>query len=475
MHPRPASPARRAELARLEAELTDLQSFGIRAEPVEYLRRANAFAARARLQDFLPLHIGALHVLADAQSRNEQSPELTLRELATAAARAGDERSAALAWSSLVRTLVFAQRFDAARQLLDAARAAATRGGATEDLTYNLRLATGTLACELDDFAGCDRDLGEAQALASTPTRKLNALHSHLVAYMNRGQYEKARPLVDAYLTLAEAVAGTHHPTYADGLEMRSILQQSSGDPADLQRSYETRKRLLEIRVGAFGETHPDVARTWLALAHNAGHRAAFDDAEKAARSALAIGEALQNRDIEADALRVLAPTITRLRGIKEARPSYERSIAILRDLYGPDSMHVAKAAAGYAIDLQEAGECAAVATVAAEAIRILDAAGAVQVVLPLLARGLCALDGGELEAGFADLERAATLCKPDGSCVTGHRETIESYLGIWLLKTGRDRARGKAYVVNARKTYEQMGRAEDVAAMDEVLAEHGR
>lgn len=470
---RPASAERRNYIARLEQELSELQSFGVRGDPPEFLHRAYALVARTRVQEYVPLHIDALSTLADAQGRNDVSPELTLRELAMTAAQAGDDPSASMAWSSLVKALALTHRLEEAKQLLPAARTALARAGERQDLVFHLRLASGTLACEIQDRVPCVRDLEEAIATAPTPFRRINALHNLLAGYLNSGDYAGARPVAERFLALAKEVTGTHHPIYADALEASAIVLQASGEPDDLEKARDRLKQVMEIRVAAFGENHPDNARTLIQLAGNAGHRSAYGEADAAARRALAIGEALGALDVQGEALDILAGAIFMQRGMGEARAMYDRALSILRDVYGSSSWEFASMAARYAHALHLADDCVAAKQVASEAIPILEAAGDPQVVSAINAIALCALQRGAFEEGFAQLERSAAICQTKGTCITGYQETTLTFLGKWLVKTGRDRARGADLLRSARTTFGQMGRAEDAADIDAFLVKH--
>lgn len=474
IQPRPSEPERLAEIERTELEITELQAFGIRGSPVEFLRRAHALVAGTRLQDYVPLHVEALGMLADAQRLNDLPPELTLRELAAVAARGGDDRSASLAWSSLVKTLALTQRFDEARQLVPAATTALARSGASSDLVFELRLATGTLACEVGDTAACVRDLEEAVTIAPTPSRRLNALHNLLAGYFNPGRYAEARRVVDEYLALAESIVGMQHPIYADALEALTFLLMVTGEPDDLVRAREVVQQIVEIRFAAFGEHHPDFARALIQSARLAANRDDLDDAESHARRALAIGEGLNAPAVQLEALRIVAPVYGKQGRQNEARSSYERALSVARTLFGPDSWDLGQTLASYAVSLQEAGDCESAIPVALEAIRILEPLGDDYVNAPLTAVGQCYLELGQLNLGFSHLERALTICAGPGSCSTGHYESVQSNLGEWLVKTGRDRKRGAALLRNARTTFERMGRSKDVAAIDGLLARHG-
>jgi tetratricopeptide (TPR) repeat protein len=473
IQPLPAAPVERASIARREQELAELQAFAIRGQPAEYLRRAHAQVAQTRLQTYVPLHIAALHVLADAQARNEEANELSLRELAAAAASAGDDPSLSVAWSSLVHALVTSQRFAEATQLVPAATTATARAGDRPRLRFQLRLATGALACETGDLTTCRRDLTEAVALAPSPTRKLSALYNLLSSYINPGDHAGGRPYLDQYFALAEELTGTNHPTYADALYLRSFSLQSTGDPADFDRARADLERALAIRVGSYGENHPDVAYALIQLAHIAGSQGRAADTEVASRRALAIAEALGHPLVEIEALRPLAAAVSDQGRISEARTYFDRALAKLRELYGPDAREVASVASSYAATLQQAKECAAALPHAAEAFRILDRLRDPQAVIALLVLGQCSVERGLVAEGVAHFERGLARCAAKGSCVTGHLETVQGYYGMWLVESGRDRRRGAELLRSARATFGEMGRTADVAEIDAFLAEH--
>jgi tetratricopeptide (TPR) repeat protein/tRNA A-37 threonylcarbamoyl transferase component Bud32 len=471
--PLPADPQRRAAVERTLAEIADLESFGIAGEPAEYLRRAHTLVARTRLQEYVPAHVAAMHSLATAQGRNSQSAELTLRELVAAAARAGDDVSISLAWSSLAFQLVSLERLDEAKQLLPAATTATTRAGERSDTRFHLARVTGVLACETGEQETCIGKLTEAVSLAPDQVAKSDALMSLISGYANSGDFPGARRIAGDYLKLNEELVGTNHPRYADALYIQARLRFSSGDPTEFDRVIEEMDRVIAIRAAAFGENHPDIAAALIGEATIFGSQSKFPEAERAARRALAIADAVHDVKAQTQALRLVATTVAEQGRLPEARPLFERAIEILREHYGTDSRDVASFEAPYANVLQEAGDCASAVPLARESARILERLHDPKAAVSFKVLALCSITAGAVDEGDGYFKRSIAICEVPGTCPTGHLETVRGYYAEWLISTGRDRQGGAALLRRTRDVYAQMGRTKDVGELNEFLAKY--
>ncbi len=254
----------RARIDELEARLRSLEAM-LRTGQYAALRAAwQPLAAELETIDFAPLRARGANLEARLFGGLKQAgpAEKASRAAIQQAARAGDDRLAALGWINLIELLgQFEGDLDRALALQPVAEAALARAGDPDDLRADLLDALGNLHRDRGEYREAI-ELGE-QALAAAEKGEQGPLqvarvHNNLALDAERaGQPEVAARHLTRSLALLEGELGPGHPSLAAVLTNLGINAEARG-ALDAAETYH--RRALAIRVETFGKDHPDVA-----------------------------------------------------------------------------------------------------------------------------------------------------------------------------------------------------------------------
>jgi tetratricopeptide (TPR) repeat protein len=164
-----------------------------------------------------------------------------------------DDRTAARAWTRLVRLVGYrAGRHEQGDVLARVAESSVARAGSVDDLPASYEVQVATLASA-------------------------------------EGRYAAAREHAERAVALAEQMRGPNDALLAAAMDALEAALERAGRDSDALALAE---RARTIRVARLGSGHPEVARSFVNLAWVALRAGRLDEAEAACRSALAIYEA---------------------------------------------------------------------------------------------------------------------------------------------------------------------------------------
>ena len=191
---------------------------------------------------------------------------------------------------------------------------------------------------------------------AATNAQCADLLNRAGVYFHGRAAYSEARPLFERALAIREKVLGPEHPDTATSLNNLARLLQDQSDITGARPLYE---RALAICEKVLGPEHPDTARssqparrfrTRATLQEHGRFRARAGDPREGARPrASRYGGSLNN----------LARLLQDQGDLAEARPLYERALAIHEKVLGPEHPHTATVLNNLALLLRDEGDLA--------------------------------------------------------------------------------------------------------------------
>ncbi len=303
----PADPDTREAVAKVRDRLATIRTSVSAGRYPEGLEAARAAVERARELGHAPtladalLWLGRLETLSGEQAE----AEATLLEAAETAAEGHHDRTAATAWTELVRLIGADQARPAEGLLLGrVAQAAMTRGD-----------------------SGPEDEADLAAALA--------AVHEF------QAKYDEARAELERALALRESELGRAHPVVSRTLIALGDVARQQGKYDEAQAKFETARASLESALGA---GHPEVARVYNSLGNVAFRAARFEDAVAFHEKALTIREAAlteQHTDVAAS-LNNLGAAHEALRQFDRATQRHERALKIRREALGDKHPKVA-------------------------------------------------------------------------------------------------------------------------------------
>ena len=301
--PMPESPAVRAEIESVQAQLDEVRSLFGTGRFQAALQKAAAAAARAEATGYWPLVAESLYwkgTLQDKTGASKQA-DVTLRQALVAADRAQSEPERIRIASRLVSvdgwTLA---RFDEATFFAQLAESALQRFP-SDELAFTLEMHRALLLSNqrrLDEaMVAFRRALALADRAVGPDHPKKGVLLSNLAGVEEElGHYDEAIALLNDALRIITATRGPQHPTaaYVHYNLARALLAKG-----DYPAAHERIQAAIRIRQAALGPEHAEVA----------------------------------------DALDVLA-TILQADGLyAEALEASERAVAIKRHALGPDAL----------------------------------------------------------------------------------------------------------------------------------------
>lgn len=163
------------------------------------------------------------------------------------------------------------------------------------------------------------------QTASSQPSREASAFaraNDRILLMINRGEFEVAERRASQMLARAETTFGADDPAIVPGLNTLAMIYQQTGRLADAERTL-NRALGLARRPDAGAETLADVLNRMANVLSDDGR---LDQAEKATREAIEIGERLEGSSTLAISLNNLGHILTALRRLDEADAVYRRA-----------------------------------------------------------------------------------------------------------------------------------------------------
>jgi eukaryotic-like serine/threonine-protein kinase len=470
--PLPTDPAARKRLADLQRRIADLDMYGVRASPPEFLEMTKALVEDTAREDYLPAHVIALAMRARATSMARQPAEPLFRELAEVAARAKDDDHAAWAWLQLVTELTQRGRIEEAKKLEPVARATLQRSHKRASLMFSYEMALGGRAMNSGELEPALEHFRAALVAAEDrPDRRAGALKNVAYALASRGEAVEARAKIDEAVKVAAEAFGTHHPRYAEVLGYRGAILAEGRQPGDLDLAKADMENGIAIQTAIYGENHFDVLANVAVLADVELSREDYDAAEKQVRRGLAILDHV-DAPLERPALMRKLGVITQERqGFAVARPIYESALAAAEPIFGKDSTDYTNIEYELAQGLSIEGDCGAARPIAQHILSFHESNKSPRVGHALFILGRCDVKEGRRAQGITRMSDAITRCS-DG-CPPAESAPYQRELGELLVETGHDATRGRELVAAARDAYRSIGDAARVAELDTWLAAH--
>jgi tetratricopeptide (TPR) repeat protein len=458
-----------------QGEITKLELDVARADTLEKLGDAAGIASlpglrdRAKALDWPPAlaQIDAT-IGHQAWRRGEGASAIeTLREGATAAARAKEDELGARILSLESGALVDADRASEAVEVAHASELLAARAGDPPALRAEALSSLADAYTAMSKFDEADKAYASAVELLSKADvdrfdqgRLLNSWANQL---NERSDYARALPLSDRALAILRTELGEHHPDFARALQSNAnILMQIGRYPqakAELEQA-------LAIKRSIYGEDAPTVAMTLHALGgveqflgnHQRAHdlftrayeiwnKALGPDNSLTLMARYSLGQNLKHLGKPKEAIEVLTDVLARRAAAKNpqqekiantldsiasvyietgdpkpALPYAERALAIREKVLGPTAGDVALSLTMLAQIHGEIGDCKKASAAASRAVTILHGIpdGDEQAGLPTLVLAMCTDDvakarplyqrAGEMLAKNANADHELTI-----------------------------------------------------------------
>ena len=444
--------------------------------------RAAEVVGRARALDHAPTLALALKEQAAIATAESDGPKAraALEELAQVAARAGNDRTSASAWTSLVRVLGNSLQLpDEARRLVPVARAAVARAGDPVDLQVQLLQ---TEAMMIGGYGEADRALelledarkilaGAGQGGRDDTDLLLSVLSATGAAQGHAGKFDDSIATFRTALAVAEGHVGSDHPRVASlHANIGSTLRRARRFEEALV-AYQDAARVTELGNGeslALAKAWADVAASLIKVERLEESKRWFDRAISLTDRVSAPQDPGRITILMNFAL--LLRTMGRL---EDSLAQSDRVIA-LYDASKSQSINVAIGIHNRAGTLRELGRTQAAITDYERAVAMIDAAPGNDrhLVSSLVGLGLAHLDARHPALAIPVLERAGGITAP------GRDEHLQR-IGRWLLgrayvEARRDVRKGLAEVRAARAQLVAAGiPADELAELDTWLAKH--
>ncbi|MBS1122648.1 MAG: hypothetical protein H6Q90_4876 [Deltaproteobacteria bacterium] len=330
--------------APLASELARLKARAAVRPPTAVIDEAAALAIRTRALGAAQLDGETRLLLGELQSklRKDADAQVTLDEAALSAARAHDDRVAALArLLQAGQAALLTSAPQRATALGEVALAAVERAGSPAELRGQLENILGAIAFSRGEFADAERRY-RASVVARTEAfgagdARVAAAHQNLGIALHRlGRTEDARAANEQAVAIMERALGADHPDLATPLSGLGTIAADQHRYDDALRLFE---RTRTLRIAAFGPDHPDVAIS----ENNLGKLATLRDDPRAAIAHFTRSLEINTAYLGADKIELALP----LSGLGAAhadlaewtlaRPLLERALALTEAKRGPD------------------------------------------------------------------------------------------------------------------------------------------
>jgi serine/threonine-protein kinase len=187
--------------------------------------------------------------------------------------------------------------------------------------------------------------------------------------YLNLGQYDEARPLLERALVLRRQMHGETHADVASSMDHLAFLYEKTGD---YEEAEQLNRRALSMRRALHGEEHAAVAESLNRLAGVLMHKGTYEEAEPLYRQSLATRQRLLGDEHPEVAVTMndLALLLHRRGKLEEAEQYARQALALNRTHYGEKPHPNVTSSLGLlGALLEEKGEYAAAEDVFREAL----------------------------------------------------------------------------------------------------------
>lgn len=465
-------PTKRTEIAVLDHKLDEIEAMESRGLVHERVDAAADIVKATGAIDYPPLHARALYLYSAALVAADQPVDAIARETAQVAALAREDAIVADAWIDLIHDLSARQnKLDEAAALEPVAEAAVVRVGSPPQLVWRFESARMGRAMAADDYANARLHAQRAVDISPTPTRRADALYNLANALAAMGEYKDALPAAEEALRQMKESRGEFHPDTADQLV---LVAQLLGKTGGYDRQEELLARAIDIQRRSLGTDSKKLGRTLIVFGNLKRVRGALDESETLLREAVTVMEKVDDKQALATAVGSLADTLSKSKGLDQAKAHYLRTMTLLEEVGGKEQLLYVMIESNFANRYVDAGDCATARPYFEHARAFLETHKHPGVVMATTMLAQCDLKDGKLSEAIAAFERAAETCRAKG-CQPGALQEILFTLGTTLVETHRDRARGIALVRESRAGYEKIGNAAKLKTVDDWLAKHAK
>jgi tetratricopeptide (TPR) repeat protein/tRNA A-37 threonylcarbamoyl transferase component Bud32 len=438
--PLPADPARRAEFLAIEREIAAIDPLTPLGSYAAAIEAGDALAARARAlenpaaEGQARLAVGRAAIMAGRL----QPADAALRDAIRLGARAGDDRTVALAWITRIEAATAANDFRGALAMMEAADAAVARAGDAPELAVRADLAVSDALTWVSDF-------------------------------------DAALPRLDHALAIAERSFTAPDPSLALVLVWRGDTLGEL-DRADEALALVTRG--LEMFRALYGGEHPRLVYPMIAYGNTLNALGRYAEAKVELERGIALGRRHGDRDPTlVDAYRHLGWVAWQTDDTAGSIAAFTRSAELAEAIGGPDDYRRSKALSGLANAQFDGGDVGAAEATWLRALESQErtlAPADPAIGWTLFFLGRAAATRGDRATAIARLEPAVKILSaaPPGEAELGLGRA-QAALAMALYPARAQRARARELAAAAETTLVAAGSESSLAELRAWRAAH--
>jgi tetratricopeptide (TPR) repeat protein/tRNA A-37 threonylcarbamoyl transferase component Bud32 len=409
------------------------------ADARAWARHAKPWARAAGTDEALASYLNNVGVLAESEGKYDEAREHHQQALAILEALGGDEPDVGIALNSLGNVAKSQAKYAEAREYYQRALVVWERTLGPEHPTVAKVIANlGSVAHADGNYAEANEYLLRSLAIYE---KALGPEHPDITlplttlgeAAWREGKYDESRQYQERALAIKEKAFGPDHKSVAISLGNLGMLARKQGKFDEARGHLLRAQTILETTLGP---EHPRIAVCSTSLGNLAHDEGKFDEAREHHQRALAIWTKAmgpEHSDVGI-ALGNLGNLAYLAGDYEDAREHYERALAIFEKALGPDHPNVAFASSG-------------------------------------LGRALLGLD--RPEEALPPLERALAIETAKGGDpmdLAATRFALARALWEVPVAAGRDRSRAVSLAEQARDTYRDGGKLEELQEIETWL-----
>jgi tetratricopeptide (TPR) repeat protein len=295
---------------------------------------SSAIVETATALQYPPLETEVLLLLGESQVTSGfiDEAETTFYNAASAATRAGDDRSLIRAWIKIISLVIdYRGNTQEAARILELADAQLSRLERAPDLEAAVESARGQMLYRDGQYLAAKEAFDRAVAIAERAS--LNNRRIYLgnlsVIHISLLELDEAQQINDALYPEVVEEFGPDHPNVADVLwEMARIAERRS----DNENAIDLQRQTIDIFSAAYGHDHPMLATLYQGLGWNLKEFGEFEEAHEVLNISLEIIDARPD-DVEffvqASVFNTLGDLYVSQDLDPQAREAFQRSIEI--------------------------------------------------------------------------------------------------------------------------------------------------